>query len=296
MQFNQNSEIMMREEPLNGFAALSKRLRASGERVRVAVVCPDDPHTRYVIDRAESEGVAEFRQFGDAESPERAARNAVEAVRNRHADVLMKGKINTDVLLHAVLDKQCGLLRRNGILSHVTVADIPAYGKPLVFADAAVIPRPSLEQFDAITRYVTAVARLIGAATPKLALIHFTEKANEKFPHTLYYKELMQRAANGDYGSVCIGGPMDVKTALDSESGEIKGISSPVAGQADALVFPNIEAANTFYKTITLFANATTAGMLCGTTAPVVVSSRADSGESKYYSLVLACLMAKKEF
>lgn len=285
----------MQKEPFNGLASLSERLRSSGERVRVAVVCPDDTHTQHAIERAEGEGVAEFRQFRDAESPERAARNAVEAVRNGHADVLMKGKINTDVLLRAVLDKQHGLLRRNGILSHVTVAAIPAYGKPLVFADAAVIPRPTLDQFDAIARYVAAVARRLGAAAPKLALIHCTEKTCEKFPHTLYYKELVQRAENGDYGDVSIGGPMDVKTALDRESGELKGISSPVVGQADALVFPNIESANTFYKTITLFANATTAGMLCGTTAPVVVSSRADSGESKYHSLILACLMAQKE-
>lgn len=285
----------MQKESLNALASLSERLRSRAGKVRVAVVCPDDSHTQYAIERGESEGVAQFRQFRDAESPERAARKAVESVRNGQADVLMKGKINTDALLRAVLDKQNGLLCRNGTLSHVTVAEIPAYPKPLVFADAAVIPRPTLEQFDAITRYVAAVARLIGASVPKIALVHCTEKTNEKFPHTLYYKELAQRAENGDYGDVRIGGPMDVKTALDSESGKLKGICSPVVGQADALVFPNIESANTFYKTVTLFANATTAGMLCGTTAPVVVSSRADSGESKYNSLVLACLMAQKD-
>jgi len=283
---------MTQIEPITDFSALRERLRSSATRKRVAVVCPDDPHTQYVIERAESENVAEFCQFSDAVSPEKAAQNAVEAVRNGHADIVMKGKINTDVLLRAVLDKQHGLLRQNGILSHLTLADIPAYGKLIVFADAAVIPRPTLEQFDAITKYTTAVLRRLGVATPKLALIHCTEKTSEKFPHTLYYKEIMRKAANGDYGDVCIGGPMDVKTALDRESGELKGIASPVVGQADGLIFPNIEAANTFYKTVTLFANATTAGMLCGTTAPVVVSSRADSGLSKYYSLMLACLTA----
>ena len=123
-----------------------------------------------------------------------------------------------------------------------------------------------------------------------MALIHCTEKVNEKFPHTISYETLKQQAEENVYGPVCIGGPMDVKTACDADSGNIKGICSPVVGNADVLIFPNIESGNVFYTTITLFAKAETAGMLCGTTAPVVVASRADTNESKFYSLALACI------
>jgi phosphate butyryltransferase len=110
----------------------------------------------------------------------------------------------------------------------------------------------------------------------------------------LDYVALKERAEAGEYGQMFLDGPMDVKTACDSHSGEVKGISSPVVGHADMLIFPNIESGNTFYKTVSLFGDANMAGMLLGTTAPVVVPSRADSGNSKFYSLVLACVCSDK--
>lgn len=102
-------------------------------------------------------------------------------------------------------------------------------------------------------------------------------------------------AQEGRFGKVFIDGPMDAKTACDKHSGEIKGLSSPVVGNADILIFPNIESGNTFYKTLSLFGDANMAGMLTGTIAPVVVPSRSDSGNSKYYSLVLACLAGTRK-
>ena len=253
------------------------------------MVCPADSHTRYVVERGLKEGFADFvlvcagectpdfaamkgQYPGRVEiiiepTNDGAARRAVAMVRAGEADVLI------------------------AVLSHVTATYIPAYGKMLVFADAAVIPRPTLEQFDAILGYSAGVSRVLGTACPRVALINFTEKVSDKFPHTLYYMELKRRASEARYGDVLVDGPMDVKTALDTESGQIKGMSSPVVGSADVLVFPNIESGNVFYKTLTLFAGAETAGMLCGTTAPVVVASRADSCESKFYSLAMACVM-----
>ena len=138
-------------------------------------------------------------------------------------------------------------------------------------------------------RYDLEVCRRMGIEAPRVALIHCTEKVNEKFPHTLDYVTLKERAAAGAYGNMYLDGPMDVKTACDAHSGEVKGISSPVVGHADLLIFPNIESGNTFYKTVSLFGDANMAGMLRGTASPVVVPSRADSGNSKYYSLALAC-------
>ena len=297
---------------IQNFDDLLSRLSQMRSRKRVAMACPADSHTRYVVERGLSEGFADFalvcaeeckpefaslkEQYPDRvevmiePTADNAARKAVALAKEGAADVLMKGTINTDNLLHAVLDKEHGLLRPGSVLSHVTATHIPAYGKLVVFADAAVIPRPTLEQFDAILGYAVGISRRIGVACPRAALVNFTEKVSEKFPHTLYYMELKQRAADGHYGDVLVDGPMDVKTALDAESGQIKGISSPVVGNADILIFPNIESGNVFYKTLTLFAGAETAGMLCGTTVPVVVASRADSCESKFYSLAMACV------
>ena len=299
-------------EPIQDFASLISRLRSLKERKRVVVVCPNDPHTEYVITRSLHEGFADFLLVADtphllnseyirmqypdhvkvyeATSPDKAAQEAVSLIREGHADVLMKGIINTDNLLRAVLNKEHGILPKGNVLSHITVAQIPTYKKLLFFSDAAVIPRPTLEQFEAMLLYDLEVCRRMGIEAPRVALIHCTEKVNEKFPHTLDYVTLKERAAAGAYGNMYLDGPMDVKTACDAHSGEVKGISSPVVGHADLLIFPNIESGNTFYKTVSLFGDANMAGMLRGTTSPVAVPSRADSGNSKYYSLALACV------
>lgn len=287
-------------------------LRSRQIRRRVAVVCPNDPHTEYVIIRSLREEIAEyllvtdtahidiarhlhaaspdFIRIYEAPTPDAAAALAVQLVRTGEADILMKGLINTDNLLRAVLKKNEGLLPPGGVLSHIAVAQIPLYHKLLFFSDAAVIPRPTLEQFRAIVGNDISLCRKLGNGQPRIALIHCTEKTNEKFPHTLSYAQLKEEARQNKFGSVFIDGPMDAKTACDKHSGEIKGLSSPVVGNADILIFPNIESGNTFYKTLSLFGDANMAGMLTGTIAPVVVPSRSDSGNSKYYSLALACL------
>lgn len=261
-----------------------------GNNMKVALVSPTDEHTLEVMRRATDEGVAEFVCFyGDD-----ASVRAVECVRSGGADVLMKGAVNTDVLLRAALDKEHGILQKGRVMAHIAVAKIPGWNRPLIFSDAAVVPRPDVEQMDAIVRYTIAAARNLGIEKPRVALTNFTEKENPKFPQTAVYQEIRRRADEGQYGEAVIGGPMDVKTALDAESGSIKGIASPVVGNADILIFPNIEAGNTFYKTITLFAHATIAGWLAGTEVPVVVTSRADSVDSKYYSLITALKMTRK--
>lgn len=297
---------------IHDFDGLTERLRMQSVRKRVVVVCPGDEHTASVIRRALDERTADFVLADDgrchhdiaglrerysgrvdvmcAADGDKAARMAVETIRDGRADVLMKGSINTDNLLRAILDKDNGLLRPGRVMSHLTAIEAPGYGKLLFATDVAVIPRPTLEQFDAMARYAIGVCRSLGNAAPRVALIHCTEKVSDKFPHTLSYEELKKRARNGNYGDAIIDGPMDVKTACDAESGRIKGIHSLVAGCADVLVFPCIEAGNTFYKTISLFGRARMAGMLCGTTSPVVLASRADTADSKYISLALACL------
>lgn len=302
-------------EPVRTLSQMVSRLRLSNKRRRVAVVCPNDPHTEYVIIRSLREEIAEYLLVTDEEhvdisnslysaspdfvrvytapTPDDAAAMAVELVRSGEADVLMKGLINTDNLLRAVLHKEKGLLPSGGVLSHVAVAQIPLYHKLLFFSDAAVIPKPTLEQFRAMIKNDISICNRLGMEEPRVALIHCSEKVNAKFPHTIFYTELKKEASEGKMGKVYIDGPMDAKTACDAHSGEIKGMSSPVIGNADIMIFPNIESGNTFYKTLSLFGDANMAGMLTGTIAPVVVPSRSDSGNSKYYSLVLACLAGK---
>lgn len=294
---------------MKNFSQLVEEIRKV--RKRIALICPNDEHSYYIVERCLKEELTDFllivershRAHGEAlrslspahvqlfevDSLEEAARKGVMLVHEGQADVLMKGLINTDILLRAVLNKEYGLLVEGGILSHVAVAEIPSYPKLLFFSDAAVIPRPNLKQFDAMLRYDIDACHRCGIATPRVALIHFTEKEHAKFPHTLDYVALKQRASEGVYGDAIVDGPMDVKSACDISSCHDKHIHSPIEGQADVLIFPNIESSNVFYKTLTLFAGSRIAAVLRGTAVPVVVTSRADSGLSKYHSLALAC-------
>ncbi len=304
-------------KPIVDFKALPVKLRSIGHRVTVAVASPADSHTEEVIERSIREEFAQFILVAvdgkrtiaerlaadypeyitiiDATDDDDAARRAVEEVRLEHAQVLMKGSLNTDNLLRAVLNKEHGILVKGSVLTHIAVAEIPGMNRLLFFSDAAVIPFPTTEQMDAVVKYITDTWRNItGGERPRVALTHCTEKTSEKFPITLTYQAIKQMAAEGKYGDVDIDGPMDVKTACDAESGAIKGIASPVVGNADIILFPDIQAGNTFYKTITYFAKATVTGMLAGTTVPVVVTSRADSADSKFYSLAVACMKAAK--
>lgn len=217
-----------------------------------------------------------------------AARCAVALARADEAQVIFKGSINTDNLLHAALNKEVGILSPGAVMTHITAAHIPAYHKLIIFSDAAVIPYPDCKQVEAIVGYGNALLKFMGVAKPKIALIHFTEKSNPKFEITTTYATVRTLAAQGFIGDAIVDGPMDVKTACDKQSAIIKHISGAVAGDADMLVFPDLEAANTFYKTISLFGNATTAGIICGCRVPIVIPSRADSVESKYMSLALA--------
>ncbi len=305
-------------QPISSFKDLTSHLAEANCRKKLAVANAVDSHTLDAVLMAVEAGIVEAYLVGDVaaiESPElfekpsilpfihiidkpevvEATLEAVRMVKEGEADILMKGLVNTDVILRAILDKEKGLLPPGNVLTYNAALEIPGYHKLLFFSDAAVIPRPTLEQYRSMIANDLALCRTLGCEEPRVALIHCTEKINEKFPHTLSYVELKKEAQEGRFGKVFIDGPMDAKTACDKHSGEIKGLSSPVVGNADILIFPNIESGNTFYKTLSLFGDANMAGMLTGTIAPVVVPSRSDSGNSKYYSLVLACLAGTRK-
>lgn len=301
--------------PIKDFSELSTRLCELHIHKRVVVVCAHDLHTQYAIQRAAREGFASFILVGDTDKlvvfPElkelsdrikyvdvkdgadAAAEEAVRIVRCGEADILMKGIINTDNLLHAVLNKNHGLMVAGRVLSHLAVVKIPTYHKLLFIIDAAVIPKPTYSQFIAEIKYAVDVCNRFGISQPRIALLHCVEKVNSQFPHTLDYQEIVQKAKQGDFGDVIVDGPLDLLISCDKESAAIKGVHSPIDGEADVLVFPNIESGNVFYKSVSLFAKADMAGTLQGTNCPVIVTSRGDSGETKFNSLAMACLTSK---
>ena len=250
-------------------------LQQRGDKKRVAVVCANDASTRYAIEKGVEMGFID-PIYVDGDDKEECARRAV------------AGLINTDVLLRAILDKENGIIRPGHVLTHVAMAEIPKYEKLLFFTDAAVIPVPTEAQRRQQIHYMNYVC---GIEEPRISLIHCAEKVSAKtFPYTVDYLEIIAEAQTGAFGRCIIDGPLDLKTSLDSVSLREKGIHSVIDGQADALIFPDIVAGNVFYKTITLFGYAKTAGVLQGTQCCCVLPSRADSPESKYYSLALAAI------
>ena len=299
-------------ETIRSFEDMVVHLAQRGGRKRVAIVWAADQYSQESVTRALQVGFIDaifvgcqrevesnprlmkyesHIEFVEAADRDEAARISVKMVREGKADILMKGLINTDNLLHVVLDKERGILPRGNVLTHITASQLPEYDKMLFFTDSAVIPYPTQEQRIQQIRYMVYVCHALGIEEPKISLIHCTEKVNEKyFPFTLGYKEIIKMAENGDFGRCIIDGPLDLKTSVSPESMRIKGIDSPIGGEADALIFPDIEAANVFYKSITLFLGVETAGVLQGTMAPVVLPSRSDSKLCKFYSLALAAI------
>ena len=302
----------MTMETIRNFEELIDHLRLRGDRKRVAVVWAADSQTQMSVSQGLEVGFIEAVFVGCREQVEAnavlmrhrdhiffeeaadcddAARKAVALVRDGKADILMKGMLNTDNLLRAVLNKETGILPHGRVLTHITAAEIPAYKKLLFFTDSAVIPYPTQQQRIEQVKYIAYVARAFGIEKPKIALVHCSEKVGEKhFPFTVGYKEIIDKAAAGELGACVVDGPMDVKTACSTENMRKKGLTSAINGEADGLVFPDIEAGNMFYKTVTLFCYANTAAVLQGTLAPVVLPSRSDSKMSKFYSLALAAL------
>ena len=277
-------------QPIKTLNDMTRFLQQRGNCKRVAVVCPGDASTRYAVEKGKEMGFIE-PIYVEGDDKDECARRAVSMVKNGEADILMKGLINTDNVLRAILNKETGILRPGHVLTHVAMAEIPKYEKLLFFTDAAVIPIPTKEQRRQQVHYVNYVCHALGIEEPRISLIHCAEKVSEKiFPDTKDYLDIIALAQSGYFGRCIIDGPLDLKTSLDSVSLHEKGIHSAIDGQADALIFPDIVAGNVFYKTLTLFGYAKTAGVLQGTLCPVVLPSRSDSPESKYHSLALAAI------
>ena len=220
-----------------------------------------------------------------------AARKSVEMVSKGEADLVMKGLLGTADILRAVLDKEIGL-RTGRVLSHVAVLEIEGYDRLFMLTDGAMNIAPDLSQKAQIVQNAVTVAKALGIEKAKVAPLAAVELVNPDMQPTLDAANLSQMAARGQIKDCIIDGPLALDNAVSLEAAEHKGIKSPVAGKADILMVPNIEAGNVLYKSIVYFAKAKTAGIISGAKAPVVLTSRSDTHEAKLYSIALGVLVA----
>ncbi|PAE43889.1 phosphate butyryltransferase [Bacillus sp. 7884-1] len=228
-----------------------------------------------------------------ADSNEMAAELAVKAVSTKEATVLMKGNIPTSSLLKAVLNKEYGL-RTGNILSHVAVFEVPDFDRFTIVTDAGMNIAPELEQKAQIIKNAAALARAIGIEYPKVAPLAAVEVVNPAMQATIDAAALSVMNKRGQITGCIVDGPLALDNAVSALAAEHKGIQSEVAGRADILLVPTIEVGNVLYKSLTYFAKAKVGAVIAGAKAPIVLTSRADSAESKLYSLALAICSVTK--
>jgi phosphate butyryltransferase len=216
-----------------------------------------------------------------------AVRLAVKMVHDKEGDILMKGNVPTAVLLRGVLDKECGL-RKSDVLSHFALFEVPTYHKLIGLTDAAMVIAPDLKTKIAIINNAVEFMNKLGITRPKVAILGAVEVVNESMPATLDAALLSKMNQRGQIKNCIIDGPLAYDNAVSAESAHHKGIVSDVAGDADLLIVPDIEAGNILYKAYGFSANAKLAATILGAAAPIVLTSRSDTEEAKQASIVMA--------
>ncbi|WLR44277.1 phosphate butyryltransferase [Bacillus carboniphilus] len=228
-----------------------------------------------------------------ADTKELAAKLAVQAVHNQEANILMKGNVSTAILLKEVLNKEYGL-RTGQIISHVAAFQVPNYKRLLFLSDAAMNISPSLEEKKQIIENAVDVAHSLGIEEPKVAPICAVETVNPSMQATTDASMLSVMNSRGQIKGCLIDGPLALDNAISIQAAEHKGIKSEVAGLTDILTVPNIETGNVLYKSLVYFANAKVGAVIMGAKAPIILTSRADSAESKLYSIALGVCTSQK--
>ncbi|MBF2682395.1 phosphate acetyltransferase [Listeria welshimeri] len=224
-----------------------------------------------------------------ADTEEEAAQGAILAVKNKEADILVKGFIPTATLMHHVLKKE-NELRTGQLLSQIAIFDIPSYHKPLLLTDCAMNVAPKTKEKIAITENAVHVATKIGITNPKVALLSAVEEVTEKMPSTVEANEVAMHFE----GEIDIAGPLALDVAISKEAALHKGIKNKAAGDADILIAPNIETGNVLYKSLVYFAGARVGSAIVGAKVPIVISSRNDTPENKLASFILTVRMVGK--
>lgn len=276
-------------------ASDSEVLRAVTEAVKLGIVDAILVGDREKIVKIASEEKIDIEINGlrieDEADPSKAAAKAVEFISKGEADFVMKGMIGTSDLLRAVLNKDAGL-RGKGLLSHVMIYEVPAYHKLIFLTDGGMVPYPTLEDKIGIIQNAVITAHALNIDVPKVAPVCAVEVVNPSMQATIDASVLTQMNKRGQIKGCIIDGPLGLDNAISFEAAKHKGIVSDVAGDADILLVPSIEAGNFMGKTMTYFAGAESAGIIVGAKCPVVLVSRADSAKSKLYSIALGSILA----
>jgi len=221
----------------------------------------------------------------------KAATKSCDLINQNEADILMKGALSTDKYMRAILHKEKGLCPANAVLTHIAVFENPAYHKLLIVGDCAIIPAPDLKQKQVILQQIIKTAKAIEIEKPKVAIIAATEQMSTGMSACIDAAILAKMADRGQISGAAIDGPLSLDVAVDKEAAKIKKMTGEVAGNADGLLFPNIESGNVFYKSCTKFNKAEVGAFLAGAKVPCVLSSRGDSSLTKLYSIAIAAAL-----
>lgn len=284
---------------------------------RLVAAYANDAHTIGAVSLAIDKGIVDATLVGDIETIKKvcaeegidpnkfelvqeaddtkAGVKAVELINEGKGNVLMKGLLSTDKYMRAILNKEKGLMpgKKNDMLTHMAVFEVPSYHKLLICSDVAIIPAPDMKQKQAILGYLISTAKSMEITKPKVALLAATEQVSTGMPACVEAAILSRMGDRGQIKGAILDGPLALDVAIDKESAQTKKVGGEVAGDADCLLFPNIESGNVFYKACTKFAGAELACMVVGAKVPCVLTSRGDSIKSKLYSIALAALNAK---
>lgn len=291
------------------FDELVARVKGYPAMKRMAVAAAGEQHTLEAVLHARSEGVAKPILVGDraeilriltvlgesvpdediydAADARSAAETAVRLVREGRADFLMKGYLDTGVILKAVVNKENGL-GKGGVMSHFTMFDIPGYHKILVPVDGGMVTYPTLEQKKAIIENTVTTLRAMGYDCPKVGVLTCVEKVNPKMPETIEAAELARMNRDGEIRDCIVEGPISYDCAVDAEIAGLKGYESRIAGDVDVLIAPNIHAGNIMGKMLACTCKAKLAGFIVGAKCPIVLTSRGSSAEEKFLSIVVS--------
>jgi phosphate butyryltransferase len=283
--------------------------------VPIAVAAAHDPEVLRAVDQAHRDGMIEATLVGDwpaieayatqveadltgvnvlhEPDPQRAARQVVDLARNDRAGVVVKGQVKTSELLGVALNRHVGI-RGQGILSHVGIFELPGMERLIYLSDSGVVVYPDVYQKLEIINNVVRVAHLLGVEEPKVAILAASETVHPKIPASIDALALSRMADQGWVAGAVVDGPLGLDLAISPRAAELEGSDSPIAGMADVLIVPNVEAGNIVAKGLQYFAHARMAGLVVGARVPIIISSRADSAETRYLSLAMAAILARQ--
>ena len=293
---------------MKSFKEIQTQIKEEGRKRIIAVAAAEDEPVLRAVVKAKEEGLCDAILVGDEEkirsimreqgfsssfkiiheeNPKEAALIAASLVREKEADILMKGLVDSKSLLQAVLHKEKGLAMGN-LISHVAVFEVAGFDRLLFVTDAAMNIHPDLMEKKKILENAVEFIRTLGIPCPKVAVICAVEMVNSAMQATLDAAALSKMNDRGQIKHCVVDGPLALDNALSPEAAKHKNIQSPVAGEADLFLMPDIESGNVFYKALTYTTKSKTGGLLLGARAPVVMTSRADSFESKLHAITLA--------